>query len=114
MHELPKPWLWLLGIGIFVQMSGELFNNDGSRHVTQMYLLLFLPALILLAQQRFSLELWTQPAGWLFLALALWVVLIGMAHPGSQGKAFYWLKISLLLVFYVFAVASLARHPRAF
>lgn len=114
MHELPKPWLWLLSIGIFVQISGELFNNDGSRHVTQMYLLLFLPALILLAQQRFSLELWAQPAGWLFLALALWVVLIGMAHPGSQGKAFYWLKISLLLVFYVFAVASLARHPRAF
>lgn len=113
MHELPKTWLWLLGIGIFVQISGELFNNDGSRHATQMYLLLFVPALVLLVWQRFALELWRQPAGWLFFALLLWVALIGIGHPGSQQNAAYWLKICLLLVLYVFAVASLARHPRA-
>lgn len=112
--ELPKAWLWILAVGIFVQLAGELFNNDGSRHATQTYLLLFVPALMLLVAQRFALHVWRQAPGVILLCLFAWVLLYGVVHPGSQANIGYCVKIVLLIVLYLFALASLARQPPAF
>lgn len=114
MAALPTAWLFILGVGLFVQLVGLLFNNDGSRYATQMYLLLFVPALILLVWRRLSLEIWLQAPGIILLCLLGWVLLTGSLNVGSSKEPVYWLKIVTLILLYVFAVGSLARHERAF
>ncbi|MWV15963.1 O-antigen ligase domain-containing protein [Pseudomonas sp. L-22-4S-12] len=111
---LPKVWLFILGVGLFVQLSGLLFNSDGSRYATQTYLLLFVPTLILLLWRRFALDIWRQAPGVLLLCLQAWVLLTGSVNAGSSHGPAYWLKIDVLILLYVFAVASLVRHERAF
>lgn len=111
---LPKAWLMVLALGLFVQLTGLLFNSDGSRYATQTYLLLFVPALVLFLWQRLSLHTWSQVPGVFFLCLLAWVLLSGLLNPGSSNGAVYWLKIALLILLYVFAVACLVRHKRAF
>ncbi|MEK8079565.1 O-antigen ligase family protein [Pseudomonas sp. XK-1] len=111
---LPKAWFLVLVLGLFVQLTGLLFNSDGSRYATQTYLLLFVPALILLFWQRLSLHTWRQVPGVLFLCLLAWVLASSLFNPGSNNDADYWLKIVLLILLYVFAVASLVSHKRAF
>ena len=111
---LPTAWLWILALGLFVQLTGLLFNNDGSRYATQMYLLLFVPALLLLLWRRLSLNTWRQAPGLILLCLLAWVVLSSLFNTGSAKDLAYWLKIVGLIVFYVFAVASFVRHQNAF
>ncbi len=111
---LPTAWLWILALGLFVQLTGLLFNNDGSRYATQMYLLLFVPALLLLLWRRLSLDTWRQAPGLLLLGLLAWVVLSSLFNTDSGKAPAYWLKIVGLIVLYVFAVASLVRHQKAF
>lgn len=111
---LPKAWLWILILGLFVQLAGLLFNSDGSRYATQTYLLLFVPALLLLLWRRLSLDTWRQAPGFLLLGLLAWVVLCSVFNSGSAKDPAYWLKIAALILLYVFAVASLVRHQKAF
>lgn len=111
---LPQAWLFILGLGLFVQLAGTLFNSDGSRQATQQYLLLFVPALVLLVWQRASVSFWRQPSGLVLLSLLAWVLLSGIFHEGSLNKSSYWLKIALLILLYVYAVAHLVRYPRSF
>lgn len=100
----------VLALGLLVQLSGFLFNNDGSRYATQVHLLLFLPALLLLLSTRVNWQFWRQPSAYLLLALLGWVALRGSlggdsAHPGG-----YWLKISLFIMLYIFAIYHLMRN----
>ncbi|MFZ3153171.1 O-antigen ligase family protein [Pseudomonas sp.] len=111
---LPTVWLWILALGLFVQLTGLLFNNDGSRYATQMYLLLFVPALLLLLWRRLSLDTWRQAPGLVLLGLLAWVVLCSVFNSGSAKDSAYWLKIVGLILLYVFAVANLVRHQKAF
>lgn len=111
---LSRAWLFILGLGLFVQLAGLLFNSDGSRYATQTYLLLFVPALVLLLWRRLALDTWRQAPGIILLCLLAWVLLTGSVNAGSSQEPVYWLKIDLLILLYVFAVASLARHERAF
>ena len=103
---LSRPGQALLALGLFVQLSGFLFNNDGSRQATQVYLLLFLPALILLIAERFALSLWRQPSALLLLALLGWVVLRGCFDDSWKAPG-YLLKVALLILLYVFVVGHL-------
>ncbi|WP_437880320.1 O-antigen ligase family protein [Pseudomonas sp. LRF_L74] len=109
----PVLLVWM-SIGLFVQLAGLLFNSDGSRYATQVYLLLFVPALILLIWDRLALSLWRQLPAYCFLVLMAWVLLIAVLHPGSGKSLGYWLKVVLLLGLYVFAVARLVASPRRF
>jgi hypothetical protein len=111
---LSTAWLWILALGLFVQLTGLLFNSDGSRYATQMYLLLFVPALLLLLWRRLSLDTWRQAPGLLLLGLLAWVMLTSLFNSGSAKDPAYWLKIVALIVLYVFAVASLVRHQKVF
>lgn len=107
-------WLWLLALGLFLQLSGLLLNNDGSRYATQLYLLLFLPTLLLLCWQRFAVALWLQPAGLILLGLFAWVLVSAEWVATPSAGALRWLKTIALILLYLFAVASLVRHERAF
>lgn len=101
-------------IGLFVQLAGFLFNNDGSRYSTQVYLLLLLPALLLLIKDRLALPLWRQWPAYCLFALLGWGLLVAGLHEGSDKSLGGMLKISLLLVVYVFAVARLIEQPSRF
>ncbi|WP_409283602.1 O-antigen ligase family protein [Pseudomonas protegens] len=105
---LSRPGLALLALGLFVQLSGFLFNNDGSRQATQVYLLLFVPALILLIAERFALSLWRQPSALILLALLGWVVLRSCFDDSWKAPG-YLLKVALLILLYVFVVGHLVR-----
>lgn len=103
---LSKPGLALLALGLFVQLTGFLFNNDGSRQATQVYLLLFVPTLILLIAQRFALSFWRQPSNMALLALLGWVVLRGCFGDSWKAPG-YLLKVVLLILLYVFVIGHL-------
>ncbi|RXU70101.1 O-antigen ligase domain-containing protein [Pseudomonas protegens] len=97
-----------MALGLFVQLSGFLFNNDGSRQATQVYLLLFVPALILLIAERFALSWWRQPSALILLALLGWVVLRSCFDDSWKAPG-YLLKVALLILLYVFVVGQLVR-----
>ncbi|MBU1437781.1 MAG: O-antigen ligase family protein [Gammaproteobacteria bacterium] len=111
---LSQVWIWILALGLFVQFAGLLFNNDGSRYATQIYLVLFVPALILLLWRRLSLETWRQAPGFILLSLLAWVVLSSLFNSGAAKDPAYWVKIVLLILLYVFVVASLVSHQDNF
>ncbi|WP_238996078.1 O-antigen ligase family protein [Azotobacter chroococcum] len=90
-----------------MQLTGLVFNNDGSRYATQTYLLLFVPALFLLLARRFSPEIWRQLPARILLGLCAWVLLSGWLHPGAGEDPGHWFKIVGLVLIYLFAVASL-------
>lgn len=109
--QLAKIALPLLALGLLVQLSGFLFNNDGSQQATQVHFLLFAPALILLISERFALSLWRQPCALVLLALLGWVVLRGsFADAGEPFR--YGLKIALFILLYIFAIGYLLRQNR--
>lgn len=110
--ELPKAWMGVLCTGLFIQMVGGLFIVDGSRHATWQYLLLFVPALVLLLGRHLSTELWRQPSGWLLLALMAWVLVSGLLQGDDRFAGSYWPKVVLLGLLYVYAVAMVAARPR--
>lgn len=112
-ERLDKVLLGWLSIGLFVQLSGILFNNDGSRYATQLYLLFFVPALLLLLKDRMNFLQMRQWPVYLFAALVVWVLLVAGLHSGSENDFWYWLKVTGLLSLYLYAVASLVRQsPR--
>ena len=103
---LSRPGQALLILGLFVQLSGFLFNNDGSRQATQVYLLLFVPALILLMAEHFTSPFWRQPSALALLSLLGWVVLRG-CFDDSWKTPGYLMRVALLIVLYVFVIAHL-------
>lgn len=104
----------LMAVGLFIQLAGLLFNNDSSRYATQLYLLLFVPALVLLVSQPLAADLWRQPSALILLALLSWVLLEAGFNPGSNAGIGRWAKVLLLVVLYLFCVASLVRRGRLF
>lgn len=108
------PILLLMALGLFVQLAGLLFNTDGSRYATQLYLLFFVPALGLLICQRFALALWCQASGIILLVLFGWVLLMAGVQQGASETIGYWAKVVCLVMLYVFAVATLVRRERIF
>lgn len=104
--------LVVMSVGLFVQLAGLLFNSDGSRYATQSYLLLFLPALVLLMSGSQVMTIFRQPAAWILLTLMAWVLLVAGLHEGSDKSVMVWAKVLLLVLLYVYAVASLVHSGR--
>lgn len=102
----------LLMVGLVVQISGLLLNNDGSRYATQTHWLLFAPALLVLLAERLALPLWRQPCSLALLALLGFVAVSGILRTDAAHSPGYWLKIALFLLLYTFAVGRLAQFER--
>ena len=105
--------LVVLGVGVFAQLCGLLFNNDGSRYATQLYLGLFLPALLLLVGLRLAPPFWRQTPAVTFFMLIGWV-LISTLFDSSQDEFGHTFKILTLIALYLFAVGNLVRNERYF
>lgn len=106
-YSLRATSLLFLAVGLFFQLSGLLFNNDDSRYATQIHLLLFLPALLLLLSEKVDWALWRQPCAYLLAALLGWVLLRGTLGSDSDKPAHYWLKIGLFILLYIFSIHRL-------
>lgn len=106
--------LLVMALGVFVQLAGLLFNADGSRYATQLYLLLFIPSLLYWLSQRLSITFLHQVPGWFLLALVGWVLFTAGVNEGTAKGVGYWAKIVLLLLLYIFAIATLVREERTF
>lgn len=109
-----KGLLGLLGVGLFIQLAGLTFNNDGSRYATQVYLALLLPSLVLLVWLRGVVDFWKQLPAALLLLLLGWMLWVGGLYEGSDKDFGYWLKVVVLLLLYVLAVATLVRNEQRF
>ena len=103
---------WLLAVGLFFQMAGFVFNNDGSRHLVQIYLLLMLPALVLLIALRGGMALWKQFPVVVLSLLMVWVIFIALIESESEKSPGDLLKVMLLSLLYVLAVAWLSCNER--
>lgn len=112
-NGIVKVLLVVLGVGIFAQLCGLLFNNDGSRYATQLYLGLFAPAFMMLLALRLAPNFWKQTPAIIFLLLAGWVLLATLFDNSQDefGRAF---KIVALIALYLFAVGCLVRSERHF
>ncbi|MEE1949582.1 O-antigen ligase family protein [Pseudomonas alcaligenes] len=113
-ERLDRTLLAWLSIGLFFQLSGILFNNDGSRYATQLYLLFFIPALLLILKDRMVFFQFRQLPVCVFLALAVWVLLVAGLHSGSEKTFGHWVKVVGLLGLYLYAVARLVSQPQGF
>lgn len=119
-YRLESCGVWLkvlfvvMSAGLFIQLAGSTFNNDGSRYATQVHLLLLFPALLLLFWQKIEPFFWKQPAAILLLLLMGWVYVTALVNPGSVRTPSHWLMVALKIGLYVFAVASLSRHEQWF
>ena len=107
LDRLHSAGMAVLSLGLFIQLSGLLFNNDDSRYATQIHLLLFLPALLLWAAEKFDWGMWRQPSAYLLLGLLGWVLLRGSLGADSDKPPHYWLKIGLFILLYVFSIHRL-------
>lgn len=107
LNRLHSAGMAVLSLGLFIQLSGLLFNNDDSRYATQIHLLLFLPALLLWAAEKFDWDMWRQPSAYLLLGLLGWVLLRGSLGADSDKPPHYWLKIGLFILLYVFSIHRL-------
>jgi putative inorganic carbon (HCO3(-)) transporter len=110
--KLSKGCVALLVAGLIVQISGLIFNNDGSQYATQTHWLLFAPALCLLLNERFAYPLWHQSCSIALLTLLGFVALSGSIREDAMHSPGYWLKITLFILLYVFAVAHTSRLDR--
>lgn len=99
-------------VGLVVQISGLLLNNDGSRYATQTHWLLFAPALLVLLAERLALPVWRQPCSFALLALLGFVTISGVLRMDAAHAPGYWMKVALFLLLYTFAVARLAQLKR--
>jgi putative inorganic carbon (HCO3(-)) transporter len=109
-----SPLLLLVCLGIFIQISGLLFNQDGSKYATQLYFSLFMPSLFLFVVRKFDFLVSRQLSSILFFLLISWVFLVGVLHEGSVRDEWYWLKVVLLIFLYVYAVSVVSQRLSSF
>ncbi|UBM26574.1 O-antigen ligase family protein [Pseudomonas sp. p1(2021b)] len=101
----PNAMLWMLVIGIFIQISGKVWIVSGSGRNTQVYLWLLLPVFIYLLCKIFMRE-WPrldfQYAPWaLFLG---WVALSVFWSSDAEGDVFSLAKRGAFIGFYLIAI----------
>lgn len=96
---------WILAVGIFIQLSGQVWLESGSAHNTQVYLWLMLPALIYLLCKLVT-RTWSRPSGqylpWLlFLA---WVGGSAFWASGAEKGPLSLAKCGVFIALFLVAV----------
>ena len=102
--------IWLICVGLFVQLSGIVYTNDGSRYSTQVYLLFFLPALVFAILNRYSFQVLAHVDLFVFLLLLSWVFWVSFFYDDSVKSSFYWAKVLFLIALYVLVVSLLSSN----
>ncbi|WP_242454897.1 O-antigen ligase family protein [Pseudomonas sp. MS19] len=105
---------FLLGIGVFVQLSGLVFNNDNSRYATQLNLLLFLPSLLVLFVSVLSKVFWLQRSMLLISALFGWVLVYSLVNNAAGDNFLHWFKNVFYILLYLSVIGFLVFDERRF
>lgn len=103
--------LGIIVLGLFIQLAGLAFNNDGSTYATQLNLLLFLPSLLFLLLfdvERFEFESST----WILLLMFVWVMTCSIFHGADSVGSFF--RNILYLTLYVSCLRWIIRSDRFF
>lgn len=98
--------LYVVALGLFIQLAGLVFNNDGSKYATQLNIILFLPALLLAVFVPCGKTFWSQSSMIVLLCLFVWVLFSCMLGEGSLGVIF---KNIFYLVLYFICLTMLIR-----
>lgn len=101
-------------VGLFVLLAGLALVADGSRYATQVNLLLFLPAVLLVLIVQPWATITRQPAGWMLIAFLFWVLGCVWFNPGGAIESVRWSRVSLQIVVLVCFVAAALRKEAWF
>ena len=111
----PRLLVWMLAIGLFIQISGKVWIESGSARNAQVYIWLLLPALIFLAHglcvRGIKFPAW-QYLPW--VAFLFWVGLSTIWAEGAETGAFSLAKRGLLIALYLLAIYWLMLQNQVF
>jgi len=107
--------IWMLAVGLFIQLSGKVWIQSGSARNAQVYIWLLLPALIfifykLIVRNKCVPSVHYIP--WFFFLL--WVGLSTLWATGSEKDAFSLAKRGLLIALYLQAIYLLMSYNEGF
>lgn len=111
----PRLLVWMLAIGLFIQISGKVWIESGSARNAQIYIWLLLPALIFLVH-GFCVRGIELPT-WHYLpwaAFLFWVGLSTVWAEGAETGAFSLAKRGLLIALYLVAIYWLMLRDQVF
>lgn len=107
--------IWMLAIGLFIQLSGKVWIQSGSARNAQVYIWLLLPALIFILYKlivRSKCVPSVHYIPWIFFLL--WVGLSTLWATDSEKDAFSLAKRGLLIALYLQAIYLLMSYNEAF
>lgn len=108
------PGLEILAIvGLFVLLAGLALINDGSRYATQVNLMVFLPAVLLIVISKAWVAVTGRPAFWVLCLLLGWVFVCAWLN-GTGSDVAYWFKRCLQILVFVLLVSFLSERSRWF
>lgn len=100
-------FLFWASVGLFFQLAGLAFNNDGSKYATQLNLLLFLPALGLVLSSKPKLEFPKEMSTWLLILLFSWVLLYASIGYTDKDDLSGWFKNIFFICLYLSVLANI-------
>lgn len=107
--------LWMLAIGLFIQLSGKVWIQSGSARNAQVYIWLLLPALIFVFYKMIVRSKCVPSAHYIpWVFFLLWVGLSTLWATGSEKDAFSLAKRGLLIALYLQAIYLLMSYNEAF
>lgn len=100
--------LVMLGVGLFIQITGKVWLTSGSARNSQIYIWLLLPTLFvvfysLFKRRNLGLDLYCLP----WAAFLVWVALSTLWSTGSDTEAFSLAKRGFFIALYILAVQLL-------
>lgn len=103
--------VWILAIGLFVQLSGKVWLESNSAQNTQVYIWLLLPAAFFLLSIFFRREF--SVFGWQYLPWAgflLWGAISVLWSTGSDDPPFSLMKRGLFIALYLVSILLFMRR----
>jgi putative inorganic carbon (HCO3(-)) transporter len=106
--------VWILAIGLFVQLSGKVWLESNSAQNTQVYIWLLLPAAIFFLdiafRRAFSAFSWEYLPWMCFL---LWGAISVLWSTGSEDPAFSLMKRGLFIALYLVSILLFMRRDES-
>lgn len=107
--------IWMLAIGLFIQLSGKVWIQSGSARNAQVYIWLLLPALFFVFYKLIVRSKCVPSAHYIpWIFFLLWVGLSALWATGSEKDAFSLAKRGLLIALYLQAIYLLMSYNEAF
>ncbi|MFR0716558.1 O-antigen ligase family protein [Enterobacterales bacterium BD_CKDN230030183-1A_HGKHYDSX7] len=107
----PHIMLWMLAVGLFLQITGKVWIVSGGARNTQIYLWLLLPSLVFVLSKYSSWRTVFVEKQYLpWLAFLAWVALSSIWATGSETEAWSLAKRGLFICLYFLSIRLLLRR----